>query len=278
LQHLDLLTDIPNRARHLEDFNEELDKILAMHRYIVAVSLAQFSDEYDRLMARPGDGSYDGGDAIWDAEQTIGVTPWDVASHAGLMAVTRAVSLTEVTLARMAASAVSEPEVWVFPNGLLWFREWERSFYKTVPLTPFNTDSNGFGALRDLRDLYSHGYGIPTTDKRRETLARKLYNQFDTGSITAAESGLGYTGEAYFFGDSVEFDKKTNTLKARWLMAKRADISPLATFRVLEAIRGHVTGAHTALARGLKEELTAESSRFVKIANLWWDNESKKTS
>jgi len=80
------------------------------------------------------------------------------------MALTRAMSLSEVTLARMAAAHFTDPEDAMFPNGNLWPRKWEDAFYWSCLMTPFRTRSNGFGSLRDLRDLYVHGYGIPVSD------------------------------------------------------------------------------------------------------------------
>lgn len=279
MRHLRLLTDPTSWHLHLHDFNDELDRIINMHRYLVNVSEKQFSDEYDRLMALPGDGSYDGGDAIWDAEKTIGITPWDVASHAGLMAITRAVSLSEVTLARMAAAHFPDPDRWIFPEGQLWFRDWERKFYKTVPINSFKIDGNGFGVVRGLRDLYCHGYGIPANDKRRADLARKLYNQFDTGPITLEESGLGYAGAAYFFGEDVRYSSRTQELESGAFMPKGVDISPLATYRVLGRIRSHIEAAHGALSNGVQTaNLTAENNKFVETVEEWWRNNEPETS
>jgi hypothetical protein len=276
MRHLDLLTDKTGWHLHLHDFDKELNRIIAMHRYLVTVSEKQFTEEYERLMSLPGDGDYDGGDAIWDAEQKLGINPWDVASHAGLMAITRAISLSEVVLARMAAAHLMDPDHWVFPEGQLWFRPWEREFYQAVPLTPFKTDSNGFGTLRSLRDLYTHGYGIPATEKRRENLVKKLYNQFDTGPITAEETQLGYMGEAYFFGSDALYSSKTQKLERTFFMPLRADISPVATYRMLQQIRSHIAAAHAALSDGLQSDITAANNKFVAAVETWWDTKVQK--
>ncbi|VXB72058.1 hypothetical protein [Frigoribacterium sp. 9N] len=270
MRHIDLLSDPTSWHLHLYDFNAEMDKIVAMHRFLVTVSERDFGNEWDRLMEGPGDGNYDGGDALWDAEKTVGVSPDDVASHAGLMAVTRAVSLTEVMLARLAAAHLTDPSKWVFPKGSLWQRDWEMKFYKTVLVARFNSEGSGFGALRSLRDLYVHGYGIPVTETRREALARSLYNQFTTARITPAESSLGYKGEAYFFGDDAEFSKKTQTLESAFFTSKRADISPLMTFRVLEQMRSHFADAHAAFDKGLVTSSDVNNSKYVKAVEAWW--------
>lgn len=276
MQYVNLLTDKTAWHIHLHDFNEELDRIIAMHKYLVTVSEVQFEAEYERLLSERGGEDYDGGDAVWDAEKSLGINPWSVASHAGLMAVTRAISLSEVTLARMAASLLKDPEYWVFPKGQLWFREWEGHFFDSVPLEPMKVEGNGFGTLRGLRDLYTHGYGIPTTESRRTKLARKLYSQFDTSPLKSEEEALGYSGSAYFFGEETEFSPKTQALVKQTFMPTRADISPLATYRVLKRIREHIERIHAALAKGLRPEaeLTASENKFVAAVEAWWARNS----
>lgn len=272
MEYVNLLTDDTSWHIHLHDFNEELDRITALHKYLVIVTESQFITEYERLLSERGGENYNGGDATWDAEMSLGINPWSAASHAGLMAVTRAVSLSEVILARMAASLLKNPEHWVFPKGQLWFREWERLFFKCVPLRPMKVDANGFGTIRQLRDLYTHGYGIPTTEDRRTHLARKLYSQFDTGPLTEGEQALGYSGSAYFFGHGTEYSRTTQELTGQPFTSTRADISPLATYRVLKRIREHIEQLHVALEDGLRPEaeLTAADNKFVAAVEAWW--------
>lgn len=277
MRHVNLLSEQTAWHLHMFDFDGEIDKILAMHKYIVLTSEREFTAEYDRIMSGPGDGSYDGSDAIWDAERLLGVNPWDVTSHAGLMAVTRAVSLCEVMLARLAASVMTKPDYWVFPTGLLWFREWEQCFFHDVPAAAFKVDGNGFGAVRALRDLYVHGYGIPATDERRDRLAKKLYNQFNTKPVTTEEQDAGYSGEAYFFGDDVAFSPKTQTLEPSGFWAsKRADISPLATYRVIRELRAHVHAAHDALTVGVTDEAAFDRSRYKRVVQEWWTEQIRQ--
>jgi hypothetical protein len=271
MRHLTLLTDSTSWRLHLHDFDEEMDKIAAMHRFLVLTADAEFTDEYNRLMSKPGDGNYDGGDAIWDAEKLIGVTPWDVEGHAGLMAINRAVSLAEVTLARMAAARVSSPETYVFPNGNLWIRQWEGEFYKTVLSSPFLVSANGFNAARELRDLYSHGYGVPATEARRDKLAGALYGELDTAKAKPDEIALGFDGPVYFFGDDATYDTKTRKLVGRTFMSKQANVSKLATHRVLAQIRMHIHQAHSAFDGGFNTGLTASNNQFLKAVAAWWD-------
>lgn len=91
----------------MPEYDEELDRIVREHTFVTSTVHAAFNDTYDRLLERFGSEGYDGGDAFFDAEQQIGINPWDVTTHQGLVALVSAVSLTEVTLARLAASWLS---------------------------------------------------------------------------------------------------------------------------------------------------------------------------
>ena len=108
------------------------------------------------------------------------------------MALTRAMSLSEVTLARMAAAWFVEPETVVFVNGKVWSRGWEEMFYGTMLVTPFVTSSDGFGALRDLRDLYVHGYGIPATrdDDSRSRRSSTRHSATQSQPTKSKRSGI----------------------------------------------------------------------------------------
>lgn len=270
VRHADLLTDRTESRLLLMDFDDEFTQILNMHRYLVKSSNRDFNIAYDRFLESGNPENYDGGDAIWDAENELGINPWDVESHAGLMAITRCVSLCEVMFARMAASQLKNPEHWVFPNGQSWVREWERLFYKTVLTTPFLVDGNGFGALRDLRDLYVHGYGVPATESRREKLAHALWGEFDTTKIRPDEEALGYEGEVYFFGDRTTYSSATRTLEGDAFSSRRADVSALATYRLLLAMRDHVHDGFAAVHGGFRSGLTDATCKFVKVVNAWW--------
>lgn len=249
--------------RILPEFEEELDRIVRMHSFVVRASNDEFEAVYDRLMEANDPENYDGGDAIFDAEVKLGINPWDVASHAGLMALTRAVSLAEITLARMAAAWFVAPNLAIFPEGRLWIRPIERDFFETCLNTPFDTDGGGFGTVRDLRDLYVHGYGIPGTEERRAWLAERLHEEFGAPP-TEAESSLGYSSDIYFFGEWSEYSPETASLTTRSWGRKHADMSPLATYRILVGIRAHVEAAFAAMTDGVREELTPETSKFVK--------------
>ena len=240
MRHLKLLTDPTDLRGVMWDFNTELDSIIGEHRFLVRTAKAAFSERWNTLMNEPGDGDTDGGDVFHAVERELGIDPFDVEGHAGLAALSRAVSLTEVTLARMAAHQMTDPAVWVFPRGGLWPRQWEGLFFATVLKTPFSVKSYGFGSLRDLRDLYAHGYGVPATDQRRNKLAARLFSDFKATSASSEERALGYTERAYWFGRYSDFDTKTKELTADWLDSGQADVSELACYRALQAIRAFV--------------------------------------
>jgi hypothetical protein len=144
------------------DFNRELNSIIATHRYVVESVERDFKALYDQFLSAhdPEWDSYDGGDAIWDAEQKLGITPWDVEAHQGMSALTRAVALADVVLARTAATLIAEPEPLVFPGGRLWSRRWEQLFYEDCLVEPYNTAANGFSAApRTARPLRSRVRG-----------------------------------------------------------------------------------------------------------------------
>lgn len=194
-----------------------------------------------------------------------------MSSHAGLMALTRAMSLSEVSLARMAAAWFKDPEKVTFADGKVWNRELEDAFYWSCLVTPFRTGSNGFRALREMRDMYVHGYGIPVTNESRVTLAQRLYEAFGDAEPTTAEIELGYKGAAYYFGEYTKYVPSTKTLESTMLSAGGADLSPLATYRSMVRIREHIAAAYESLSHGLLDDIS--ETAFAKIIER---NEERK--
>ncbi|THG32867.1 hypothetical protein E6C64_00350 [Naasia lichenicola] len=191
------------------------------------------------------------------------------------MAITRAVSLAEVTLARMAAAWVGPAHHYVFPMGNLWSRQWEALFYRTVLVKPFLMSANGFSAARDLRDLYTHGYGVPATEERRSQVAQSLYSNFSSSSATPEEHALGFDGEAYFFGQFARFDPKAGRIVTYLGMSKRAEVSKLAAHRVMRQIAIHIHAAHASFEAGLRTDLSSTGNKFVRTATRWWERRSQ---
>ncbi len=185
------------------------------------------------------------------------------------MALTRTMSLSEVTLARMAAAWFVEPETVVFINGKVWSRGWEEMFYGKMLVTPFVTSSDGFGALRDLRDLYVHGYGIPATEGRRLTLAQKLHEAFGDSEPTDEERALGYRGASYYFGEYAKYSPETRSFTSETWHRRNANLSPLSTYRSLARIRRHIAAAYAALGDGIRDDITIENCKFAREYDKW---------
>lgn len=236
----------------------------------------EFESRYDHYISQPSNGDWDGGDVFGWVEDELGINPFDVEGDAGLAAISRAVSLAEVTFARIAAAHFHEPARYVFPNSNLWPRDWEELFFKKVLNTPFHVNTNGFGSLRDLRDLYAHGYGIPSTEERRTALARRLYSDFPATPATSDERALGYLGDAYWFGKYTTFDSKTQSLVSDLFLTKNADVSELAAYRALKAIETHVDLLEKAVWNGVFPEIP-DDNRFLARAEKWWTTREEKT-
>jgi hypothetical protein len=255
------------------DFAAEIDSIIALHRHVVTSTERDFTAAYERHLSEhdPAYESYDGADAVWDAEQELGFTPWSTEQHIGLMSLTRGVALAEIVMARLAASRFAHPQHTVFPNGQTWTRAWEAAFYKTCLNVRFDPASGGFGALRSLRDLYSHGYGVPVRAAEHQKLARILHQHFDTSDPTSEEAALGYTGPASFFGPYAEFDHENGIRDTVMLGLPEANLTPVIVYRALLRVRDHVIAAETAVSGGLRTD--AASSKFATLVTSWWERQ-----
>ncbi|MFC8501298.1 hypothetical protein ACFUC1_02990 [Pedococcus sp. NPDC057267] len=257
----------------VREFDAELERIIKVHRYIVKVAARDFDEEYERFLSMHNyevDG-YDGGDAIWDAEQTLGVNPWAVEQHLGLLSLARALSLAEIVMARLAAACWEQPEITVFPKGKTWPRRWEREFYRTCLNVEFDPEASGMGTLRSLRDLYVHGYGVPVHEEHQHELAAALAQHFSAEPPTQEETNLGYEGVASFFGPDARFDAETGVTDDIRFGLPEANVTPLATYRALNRIGERVTGAATAVLSGPRNDV--QSSRFVKTVSAWWQRQ-----
>lgn len=254
----------------MREFASELREIIALHRYVVTTATREFETVYERLLAEHtgGEDDYNGGDAICDAEEELGVNPWNVEQHLGLMTLARAVSLAEIVMARLAAVCWTRPELTVFPNGRTWQRAWEHEFYKTCLEVKFDPDDDGFGPLRQLRDASIHGYGVPVIADQQHKLAARLHEHFDPSVVTAEEIELGYEGTASFFGEDATFDRREGLRSTLLMGLPAANLTPVATYRALVRIGAHVDGAAKAVLSGPRHDVGA--SKFVKMVEKWW--------
>lgn len=278
MRFITLLTDPGDLPLMLHDFDVELAQIEGTHRYLVTASERDFNAACDELASNVDPENFDMGDVVGYAEERLGFTSWDIASHSGLMALSRATSLVEVMLARMPAQYVVEPERWMFPREGLWSRQRESEFYKTVLKTPFKASDGAFAAMRSLRDLYAHGYGVPASEQRRSRIAEQLHRQVDHGPASEQEAKLGYGGSVYFFGWDSSFSPRDGAVSATWTSGRRADISPLATYRLLMAAKDHVHAAHAAVMNGIRDGLDEGNCKFIKTVLAEEDRLSRRTS
>lgn len=268
----DLLTDKTAFRWLVPEFDEELERITREHRYVVRAARREFEERWNAYMAKPSNGEWDGGDAFGWVEEAMGINPFDLEGDAGLAAISRAVSLAEVTFARIAAAHFHEPERWVFPNGNLWSREWEELFFKRVLNAPFHVNTNGFGSLRALRDLYAHGYGVPATEDRRSRLAHRLHSDFPASPPTDDERTLGYQGDAYWFGQYTSYDPKAKLVVSDLFLSRNAAVSELAAYRALKAVERHVHLLEQAVWSGVIVDIP-EDNKFFVVVEKWWSRQ-----
>jgi hypothetical protein len=94
-----------------------------------------------------------------------------------------------------------------------------------------------------------------------------LHEQFDTSEPSDDERALGYAGPASFFGPHASYDRSTGLSDALLFGLPPASLTPLATRRVLERIRVHIEAATRAASQGVRDDLTSDNCRFLKIVN-----------
>jgi len=258
---LDLLTDRTDPDETLRRFNEDLDLVENLHRFLVTSVPAMFEGKIGDFARGVDLDYYSYGDAMWDAERTLGVTPWHVEAHSGMIAISRAVSLSELALAQMAARVFEHPETIIYRDGRTWSRRLEGLFYKTCLVASFKVGGSGFSALRDLRDTYIHGYGLASSRERRTALAQSLYQGTDTSPITPEETALGYDGVVGYFG-AATYTKGDLHPGIDGLLT--ASITPLATHRAIKQIRSHIASAHAAIEQGVKPGQTSANNKFCR--------------
>lgn len=257
----------------LSDALEELDRMAAIHRFLVTRSHNELYNRYDSLLAEHGsNGSYDGGDAASATEQEFGFDPWAVERFAGSMTLVRGVALVEIVLARLAAACWSRPDLMVFPLGKVWTRDWAALFYKTCLVEPFDIDGNGFGALQRLRDVITHGYGTPVVEATQSELARDLHTAVDSSPLTAEEAALGYDEPASFFGETATYTPSSGLSDLLSFRVPPVDPTPLATYRALQVFKRHLTDAALAVQTGLS---TPEDTNFVKKVTKFWSHPNR---
>lgn len=264
-----------NRDEILYRFQTELSEIQALHRYQVETIESDYdkwTEEYGDQLSDPE--NYDGGDAHYYAVKKLGSEPSDAISHIGCMTIVRAVALAEITLAHLAATTWEHPEKTVFPEGGTWSHGWAIAFYDGVTKTKLDLTTNGFDAIRDLRNTYAHGYGIAGTPEKLRALAKSLSENFDHGPATDAELKLGFGNDARFFASSTGTDEAGTPLRF-FGSVPPADMTPLMTHRVLERVGEVISRAKISADSGLIDEIGG-SEFGKKVMNFWRGVDKKK--
>jgi len=260
---------------HLEDeFLVELERLIAMHRYVTVTAHRDLYGRYDEIVAEhSSDPDFDGQDVGYQVEREFGFDPWEVEGYVGSATIVRAVALVEIVLARFAATCWTRPELVVFPHGKVWVRLWAVLFYKQCLLRPFNVDGGGFGALQKLRDVITHGYGVPVTEQDQQKVARDLYQSYEHGTLLDAERELGYRGVASFFGDHAVYDKSAGLTGGLLRGVPPVSPTPLATYRALGMLRSHVEAAAEAVRGGMRD---VTGTKFEKTVVAYWEKKERQ--
>lgn len=239
-------------------FNRQFDEVVASHRLFLRVAEEAFSRaaEDARGFLNPED--HDEGDVYAAAYESLGVDPYDISQHLGLMSLTRAVSLAEVTIARAAASFFKDAEGIVFTDGKAWTRQLAMSFFKTVLIRPFAIDQFGMDAITQLRNTYSHGYGDLKNADHARLLEGRLLALAAGPPATQDELNAGY-GEQISVVDSAP----AGYFEDHWQLPV-VHLSPLATLRLMRVIERTVHAALDAAAEGPKQGQQLATSQFAK--------------
>ena len=246
----------------IESFRCHFGELVAFHRLIERAAEREFDD----AVAEAGDWmdpSENGlGDVYREAEKALGTGPHQIAQHAGLMVLVRAISLAEATLARIAATFFTDAEGIVFTNGKAWDRRSAAEFFRAVLVRPFDIDSLGMGSIVQLRDVYAHGYGTFADWESARVLEERLLAAASDAPATPEELAAGYTDEHYILGPRA--GSSDYAMLGANRLAPSAYVSRLATFRLLNVIRATVEGAWRAAEWGLKKDGDLAASKFVR--------------
>ncbi|GAA1733430.1 hypothetical protein [Microbacterium paludicola] len=254
----------------LADFEAELGSIEAEYRLTIRSFEAAFNQSLERAELSFNPEHHDWGDVYYEVQKEIGFAIDDAVAHAGMSALSRSMFLAEVTMARMAATVFTDPTAIVYDGDRLWTRKLEGAFYyKRFLREPLRTRDAVFEAVRELRDLYAHGYGRPVTLARLDYLGMRLHQAGVAGEITEEEQQLGYEGEAFFFGPHGTYSASERAVTTPWGLPPSPHVSPLGVHRLLRGIRQHVTRAARAVESGVIDDSVIGETRFARL--VWGD-------
>lgn len=244
------------------DFERNFEILKQSHRFIELASMREAARVWDEISRESHAEDFDGGDAYYEMEQRLGADPYEVVAYNGMTSLSRAVSLWEITVARVGARFFKENSDVVFKSGRTWEREKCVDFFKSCLVAPINPYMSFMKPLTALRDRFAHGYGVFSSREEADRLARLLHQQVNTGPATPDEEALGFGGSAYFFGQYVSYDSRTG-LSSDFFAPIKAELSPLATHRMLGMIHTRMKEVVDHAALGLKSEQELPQTRFA---------------
>jgi hypothetical protein len=244
----------------------------ALHQYLQVV-LREVQASFDRVVAAVdlNPAYHNMGDVYWDAEQTFGANPLDISAHTGLMLLSRGVALSEVIFASIPSKLLTNAEELVYVEGRSWTRKQAGLFYKTCLAHPVNIGNGFMQPIAQMRDLYAHGYGRPHRTEIAERLARALHPYLGPAEPAEEEKALGFIEGPYAFGWGAPYSPATG-FSNNIFSPLAAELSPLATRRLLLLIEQRVNEAFDSASFGIKMPLTPANSRFVRD----WVREQEK--
>lgn len=247
----------------------------ALHGYLQVVTreiTRSFDTIVEDIERRFDPDRDDPSDIYRDAEQEFGANPAEMFAHTGLMLVSRGVTLAELIFASIPDRLLEDAEPIVFRGNRSWSREMAELFYWTCLEHPVKIGDGAMKPINELRDLYAHGYGRPRRSEQAERLAAELHPHLGPEELTEEEISLGFTEEPYLFGAWSKFDP-VKGLEIGPLLPAVAELSPVATRRLLLLIQARVEDTIVAASWGVADPLNEYTSKFVR---KWLRDEEKR--
>lgn len=247
----------------------------ALHQYLNVVTReieSTFDVVVEDVESRLDPENNDMGDVYWRAEQQFGANPLEVHAHTGLMLVSRGVALSEIILATIPEALFIDADPLVYNGDHSWSRKKAKLFYATCLARPVDISDGAMAPITQLRDLYAHGYGRPHRKEEAEKLAAALHPFLGPEEPTPQETALGFTDGPYAFGHYDRYDPEAG-FKNDSFIPVVADLSPVATRRLLLLIEENLEAALLAASWGLKNPLNEETSKFIRE---WMKEETER--
>ncbi|NEN04664.1 hypothetical protein G3T36_02160 [Diaminobutyricibacter tongyongensis] len=245
------------------DFTREMEHVKQLHLFVVRDVETRYSEAVEKVAGVLDPATHDYGDVYYEAEKELQLDPAAAARHVGMMTVSRAVALTELTLAKIASEFFTDSEGVVHTHGKAWSRDEARDFFATVFATKVNVASTAMRALTQFRDQYAHGYGSFWSEEDLISLASSLMRTIPRHPPTSDELAKGLVDTNYFIG---YWSRRANPsfLGRHEVHSLSIEPSPLATQRMIQILVDKVTEVLEAASGGLVDEDERATSRFVR--------------